>query len=380
MLLGAFLDGLVPPDYLKEELQKLPLTGYTLESESTTRQSIHATKVKVRLTGGDQPHRHLSDIFSLLTKSSLSEYVTSNAREVFQRLGEAEALVHNISVEKVHFHEVGAIDSIVDIVGVFICLEYLQVDPVYASRLPVSRGTVTAAHGTLPVPAPATLHLLQGYPVIYKDMEGELVTPTGAALVTHLSRGPLPESQPFKITAIGYGAGSKQFPLLPNVLRLWLAEPEESYTKDMLWEVVCGIDDMNPEWYPHLMEQLLKAGAADVSLIPNIMKKGRPGVEVITLCRAELLPVIRETLFSESTTIGLRYHPVYRDHLPRQVVEIDSPWGRLKVKQVIRAGKKFLLPEFEECRRLAKQQGKSLKEIYQAVQYFLENQTADTKT
>jgi len=234
MLLGAFLDGLVPPDYLKEELQKLPLARYTLESESTTRQSIHATKVTIRLAAGDQPHRHLSDIFSLLANSSLSEYVKSNARAVFQRLGEAEALVHNMPVEKVHFHEVGAVDSIIDIVGTLICLEYLQVEHIYASPLPISKGTVNAAHRTLPVPAPATMQLLQNYPVIYKDMAGEMVTPTGAVLVTQLSRGQLPEDQPFKITTVGYGAGSREFPLLPNVLRLWLAEFEDNYTKDAL--------------------------------------------------------------------------------------------------------------------------------------------------
>ncbi|RMF62062.1 MAG: nickel pincer cofactor biosynthesis protein LarC [Calditrichaeota bacterium] len=375
MFLGAFLDDLVPVEYLKEELKKLHLKGYKLHVENTTRHSIRACQVSVQITQEEKQHRHLSDIESVLSKSSLSKFVKTGAQEVFLRLGEAEARVHGIPLEKVHFHEVGAVDSIVDIVGSLICLEYLKVDKVYTSTLPLSRGIVVAAHGAMAIPAPATLRLLEDYPVHYVDVEGELVTPTGAALVTTFSDGLLPEHVPFSIEKVGYGAGSRDFPELPNVLRIWVGTLSDTVQKETVLEISVNIDDMNPEWHPYLMEKLLQGGALDVSLSQVLMKKGRPGVLLNILCAKEKLPAIRNILFTESSTIGFRYHPLQRECLPRTIKEIDSPWGKMKVKEVLYNGRKRILPEYEECKRISEERAKPLPEVYAQVQQYLLNFT-----
>ncbi len=370
MILGAFLDGLVPREHLETELRKLSLSEYRLELERTSRHHISAHKLTVQVQETHH-HRHLSDIVKLIEESDLAEAVKHHSLAIFRKLGEQEAKVHNIPVEKVHFHEVGAVDSIVDIVGACICVEYLKPEEIFTSPLPISRGTVSAAHGTLPVPAPATLGLMQGYPLVYRDVEGELVTPTGAALITHFSRGPLPENAPLTIDRIGYGAGSRDFAQIPNLLRIWQGEISGDFVRQTVLHIETNIDDMNPEWYPAVMEKLFQAGALDVSIYPNLMKKGRPGMLLTVLCDPALLPAVREILFRETTTLGFRYTYMHREHLPRTLRTVDSPWGKLSFKEVIRQDQVRRLPEFEECRRIARMQGKPLKDVYEEVIAFL---------
>ncbi len=367
MLLGAFLDSLVPLDYLENTLKKLKLKGYHLELQDVERHHIHAKKVDVVVKSHKHHHRTLADIEAIINKSQLSEFVKTHSIAVFRRLAEAEARVHQQPVEAVHFHEVGAVDAIVDIVGTTICIEYLNPDAIYSSPLPISDGTVTAAHGVLPVPAPATLNLLKDFPVHHVSVEGELVTPTGAALVTHFSQGRIPERLSFRIQSIGYGAGSKQFEAIPNYLRIWQGQLDVQSIKEIALQIETNIDDLNPEVYPYLAEQLYAAGAQDVSFYPTVMKKGRPGVLVVIIAQPPLLTSLKEILFRETTTIGLRFHYVFREKLEREIVTIETEWGAVRAKKVIIDGETRIYPEFEECKRIARISGKPLIEIQQSI-------------
>ncbi|NOX36674.1 MAG: nickel pincer cofactor biosynthesis protein LarC [Calditrichaeota bacterium] len=372
MLVGSLLDGLVPFSELEKALNKLPLDGYRLELREETRHHISGKRFIVHTdTRKEEPHRHLDDIRQLLVNSSLSEYVTTNAIQVFERLAQAEAQIHATTPDRVHFHEVGAVDSIVDIVSTFICLEYLQPQSVYHSPIPMSRGYVDAAHGKLPVPAPATLALLKNQTLHYLDVEAELVTPTGAALIAHISQGPLPTGRSFQIQQIGYGLGSRDLLELPNFLRVWLGEFQMASQTETALQIETNIDDLNPEVYPYLMERLFECGVQDVSFYPNIMKKGRPGVLVSIICDTALLPEVRDILFTETSTIGFRYFPVYREKLPREVLTLHSPWGNIQVKKVIINGRERLVPEFEECKRIARISKRPLWEVYQELTQFL---------
>ncbi|MFZ0391773.1 MAG: nickel pincer cofactor biosynthesis protein LarC, partial [Calditrichia bacterium] len=332
MLLAAFLDGLVPLSFLEEQLARLKFPGLQLLLEETSRHHIRARHLTVH--SEDRTSRSLSQIISLIEGAAFSDTVTRRSIDAFQRLGKHEAEIHRIPLEKVHFHEVGAVDSIVDIVGAFICVDYLHPNKILTSPLPVSRGFVTAAHGQLPLPAPATLALLQDYPVLYRDIEAELVTPTGALLVRALSDGLFKERDAFVIKKCGYGAGSKSFREFPNLCRVWMGESEEKHFTEKILQVETNIDDMNPEFFPHLQNRLFKAGALDVTLYPGIMKKGRPGNLVVILSDEQNLAAIRDILYRESSTIGLRYFPVQREKLPRELRTINSPWGEVQVKVV----------------------------------------------
>ncbi|MEJ2637169.1 MAG: nickel pincer cofactor biosynthesis protein LarC [Calditrichia bacterium] len=369
MLLGAFLDGLVPFDYLQSALAKLQLPDYQLELNETHRHHIAACKFSV--TSTDKTHRTLTDIAELIQASSLPQEVRSSSAKVFQKLARHEARIHQMPVEKVHFHEVGAVDSIIDIVGTFVCIDYLKPDIIYSSPLPVSRGFVKAAHGTLPMPAPATLSLLKNYPLIYRHMEAELVTPTGAVLIESISKGLFPEHQPFNISEIGYGAGSRNFSGIPNLLRIWLGDFPDGVWQDSVLQIETNIDDMNPELYPFLQQQLLEAGAMDVTFYQGIMKKGRPGTLISILADAAILKTIRSILYRQTSTIGFRYFPVYREKLPRELRIVDSPWGKVQIKVVVWEGIERRIPEFEECRRIAAETGRSLIEVYNEIQSFL---------
>ncbi len=378
MLLGAFLDSLVPQDYLETSLKKLKLKGFHLEVNDVERHHIHAKKVDVVVQGKRHHHRTLADIEKIITRSDLSDFVKTHSVAVFRRLAEAEAAVHHQPLEAVHFHEVGAVDAIVDIVGTTICMEYLRPDAVYSSPLPLSEGTVKAAHGILPVPAPATLNLLKDFPVHRVAVEGELVTPTGAALVTHFSQGRIPERLSFRIQSIGYGAGSKQFDTIPNYLRIWQGQLDVQSIKEIALQIETNIDDANPEIYPYLAEQLYAAGAQDVSFYPAIMKKGRPGVLVVIIAQPPLLTSLKEILFRETTTIGLRFHYIFREKLDREIVTVETEWGNVRAKKVTIDGETRIYPEFEECKRIARISGKPLLEIQQSIiQIFHQQQHPD---
>ncbi len=367
MLLGAFVDSLVPFQWLEEELKKLKLKHYRLSVTDVERHHIHAKKFDVLISDKHHAHRGLSDIESIIQKSKLSRFVKEHSIAIFKKLAEAEAAVHRQPVEHIHFHEVGAIDAIIDIVGSVLCIEYLQPDAIYSSPLPISEGTVTAAHGVLPVPAPATLNLLQNFPVHRVSVQGELVTPTGAAIVTHFSQGRIPERLSFRIESIGYGAGSNQFDEIPNYLRIWQGQLDVQSIKEVALQIETNIDDLNPEVYPYLAERLYAAGAQDVSFYPTIMKKGRPGVLVVIIAQPPLLTSLKEILFQETTTIGLRFHYIFREKLDREIITMETQWGNVKAKKVTIDGEVRIYPEFEECKRIARISGKPLIEIQQQI-------------
>jgi uncharacterized protein (TIGR00299 family) protein len=366
MTVAALLELGFPLDTLREGLAALPLSGYTLESSRVERQGIAGASFRVTLTEPDQPHRHYSGIAAMIERAPLKPRVKELAQRIFRRLAEAEASVHNVALERVHFHEVGAVDSIVDIVGTAIGLDYLGVEKVYASALPFGRGFVNTAHGRLPVPAPATAHLMQGIPLSGDIGEGERVTPTGAAIVAALAEGfgPPPAMRPERI---GYGAGEKDFPEVPNLLRLVLAQAdlEEPARHEEVLVLETHVDDMNPEIFGYLMEKLLAAGALDVAFSPLQMKKNRPATRLTVIARPQDLDQLSAIILAESSAIGLRYYPVRRVTLARSVERRDSSLGPVLVK-VLENGR--VSPEFDSCREIALSRGLPLIEVYRTVE------------
>ncbi len=365
MILGAILDAGLELEKLQEGLRALPIGGYTISASKVKKRGIAGTFVEVKVEE-PQEERRLSDIERMILDSSLPERVKTWSLKVFRRLAEAEAKVHNVPVEEVHFHEVGAVDAIVDVVGSILGLELLGVEEVYVSPLRLGYGMVKSAHGLLPVPAPATMELIKGVPVYGWDVEAELLTPTGAAILTTLacSFGSPP---PFKLEKVGYGAGFWDLPF-PNLLRLCIGERETfGYEEDYTTVLEANIDDMNPQWFDNLMERLLEAGALDVYLAPIQMKKGRPGVKLGVIVQGEKIEPVLDVIFSESTTIGVRAYQVRRWKLEREETPVLTPFGEVRVKVARRGGQILnIAPEYEDCRRLAKEKGVALKEVYQA--------------
>ena len=365
MTVAALLELGLPLEALREGLALLPLSGYTLESAPVLRHGIAGTSFKVQLSAADQPHRHYSGIAEMIEESPLKARVKELSGRIFRRLAEAEAKVHGVALERVHFHEVGAVDSIADIVGTAIGLDYLDVRKIYASGLPFGRGFVQTAHGRLPVPAPATALLMEGIPLTGDIGEGERVTPTGAAIIAALAEGfgPPPPMRPERF---GYGAGEKDFPELPNLLRLVLGESAAAGAEAQEVLVIeTQLDDMNPEIFGFLMERLLGAGALDVTFSALQMKKNRPGTLLSVLAEPGDLEKLSGIILSESTAIGLRYHPVRRITLSRRAEERATSLGPVRVK-LLENGR--VAPEFEECRRLALERGLPLIEVYRIVE------------
>ncbi len=366
MLLGALIDAGAPVDDLLLGLKTLPLSGWELEVKRVRKGAIAATSVSV-IVHENQPERHLSDIESVVIASRLPEKVKEQSLKVFQLLAEAEAKVHGISVNEVHFHEVGAVDSIVDIVGSVYALHLLGVQAVYASALPFTRGRVKTLHGDLPVPAPATMELLCGVPTYPLDIEAELVTPTGAALLKALANG-FGMPPPFTPRKVGYGAGKRDLPF-PNVLRVIVGDLPDNVAleRERLVVVETNLDDMTGEMAGYAMERLLAAGARDVWVIPAQMKKNRPAIVLSVLCDHEKLPTVLQILLRETTTLGVRVQEVERLCLPREIWEVTTPYGTVKVK-VAKLGDEIvnIAPEYEDCRRLALEQRVPLKEVMAA--------------
>jgi pyridinium-3,5-bisthiocarboxylic acid mononucleotide nickel chelatase len=359
MILGSLLDLGLSPDDLRGGLEKLNVQGFAVSARKVVKAGVSATKFDVE-TAEAHSHRHLSHIVKIIESSELAASVKAKAVAIFRRLAEAEARVHGTTVEKVHFHEVGAVDAIVDIVGACIGLELLGVKEVYCSPLNVGSGFVDCAHGTMPVPAPATAELLKGIPIYSNQVSGELVTPTGAAIVSTLAKdfGPMPS---FKIRGIGYGAGSKDFKNTANVLRALLGEfadanrPEAPVAgADRVAVLEASIDDMNPQICGHLLDRLLSSGALDVFTSPVQMKKNRPGLLLTVLAPMELADTLVSQIFEETTTIGIRYHETERRILDREVEVVECEFGNIKVK-VSRLNGKIInfAPEYEDCRRAA---------------------------
>jgi pyridinium-3,5-bisthiocarboxylic acid mononucleotide nickel chelatase len=369
MTIAALLDLGVPLETLKEGLGRIPLpcSAYSIGMESTERRGIRAASFRVHLEE-HQPHRHYTDISGMIEGSSLADGVKETAQKIFFRLAEAEARVHGVDIGHVHFHEVGGVDSIIDIVGTAICLDYLGVEEIHAAPLPFGSGFVETAHGRLPVPAPATAELMKGMPVHFGCGPGERVTPTGAAILAALANGfgPAPAMD---ISAIGYGAGSRDFDDMPNILRLFLGGNASVLQKDSIYVIETHIDDMNPEILGFLMERLLSHGALDVAFSPLQMKKNRPGVKLTVLCPPTGLDALARLVLIESTAAGVRYYPVERMMLGRAVEERETSLGKVRVKVFQADGKLVrIAPEYEECRRIAEHTGRPLIEVYQQIE------------
>jgi uncharacterized protein (TIGR00299 family) protein len=398
MFLGALIDLGVSDDALRAELAKLKLPGYTISTRRVVKQNISATKFdciektslprppltgKLRQTSHEHEdeheyehrheHRGYTEIAGMITGSGLSENVKRRALSVFKRLGEAEAKIHGVPLEQIHFHEVGAVDSIVDIVGACIALETLGVDEVQASPPRLGSGFVDTAHGRFPVPAPATLELLRGVPTQPSNEPVELVTPTGAALLVEFCTrfGPMPA---MSIEKIGYGAGSRDLEKTPNVLRAVLGEMSMSTRKsesmsqeaDTIAVVETNIDDMNPQLFGDVMERLLAAGALDVFMTSVQMKKNRPGTLLTVLCEQNDVDRMAELLLTHTTSFGVRIHEAQRRKLAREIVKVKTKFGEIEVK-IGRLGDKVVSrsPEFESCKQAAAKAGVAVKEVYE---------------
>ena len=362
MTVGALADAGAGEAMLLDALRSFE-TGASFRLEKTKRGGITATKFHVEIDhSGHHHHRHLSHILELIDKAQLPARAKKNASSVFQHLGEAEASAHGVEVEKVHFHEVGAADSIADIVGACLGFELLGIEGIYCSAINVGSGTVKTEHGVLPVPAPATAALLAGKPIYSRGPQKELTTPTGAAIASTLASefGALP---PMKISSIGHGAGGHEFPEQPNVLRVLVGETTQASEATSVTVIEANIDDSNPEVLGFAMDRLLEAGALDVSLSPLIMKKNRPGTLLRVIAKLEDRETLANLIFDETSTFGVRLYGAERRVLARKMVEVETPHGKVRVK-VSDAGR--FAPEYEDCRKLARATGTPLQEILTA--------------
>ena len=389
MTIGAFLDLGMPLQVLEEGLAPLALADVRLDVGHRVRSGIRATKFTVHGPGIDSPHTHehthghdhhhhraYRDIKALLEKAALTPRVRERAQAIFHALAVAEARIHAMPIDDVGFHEVGAIDAIVDIVGASIALEHFGVERVYTSPLPLGSGRTRSQHGVIPVPAPATVEILRGFPTRFEDGAAELVTPTGAAIVAALaSRGPAPTLSPI---ASGYGAGERELADRPNLLRIVLADetprselegplPGRGIDRDEVVVLEANVDDMNPELFAPAMDALFEAGARDVSLSPLTMKHGRPATLVRVIAPPDASEAIGHTLLRETSTIGVRYYPVSRMVLPREIRTVSTPYGAVSVKVVPSPdGSDRVTPEYSDCRRAAQEHGVPAFRVYEA--------------
>lgn len=387
MVLGAVVDAGVPVGEIQRVIETLGLSECRLESREVRKNGFRATQVVVH-TPAEHHHRHLHHILEMIRRADLTARQREWAEKVFTRLGEAEARVHGVPVEKVHFHEVGAADSIIDIVGSVFGLDLLGVEAVYASPIPTGGGSVRIAHGEVSVPAPATAELLRGVPIVPCDIPMELTTPTGAALITTLAEhfGPLPSME---IQKIGCGAGSRDIPSRANILRLFIGEAENPQKiaphvrVDRVWVVQTNFDDLSGEVLGYTLERLWELGVLDVFTTPVQMKKNRPGVQVTVLCPVETVPAVEEVLFRETTTLGVRFWPVERHVLERRPTAVDTPWGSIQGKvSVLPDGTVKFSPEFEACREIARRHGIPLRDVFEAAEkaFIQTNSVVDSRS
>jgi uncharacterized protein (TIGR00299 family) protein len=376
MLLGALIDLGVSESALRAELAKLSLHGYRIESRRVMKQNIAATKFDcVEEEHGHHHHHHhrgYTDIAAMIEQSALSDAVKRRAVSVFRRLGEAEAKIHGVPLEKIHFHEIGAVDSIVDIVGACVALELLGAERVVAAPPPLGAGFVETAHGKFPAPAPATLELMRGLPAGTLTEQGELVTPTGAALLAEFCASFSPTIPAMLVGKIGYGAGTRELAKTPNVLRAVLGEATAatataSAETDSVAVIEANIDDMNPQWFGDVMERLLVNGALDVFLTPVQMKKNRPGTLLTVLCEPGDADRFAELVLAHTTSFGVRIHEARRRILAREIVRMATRFGEIEVKIGRLNGKVVTRsPEYESCKRAASLANATVKEVYAA--------------
>jgi uncharacterized protein (TIGR00299 family) protein len=416
MILGALVDAGVPLDALRGALGSLAIDHGVISAERVLRSGISATKFRLlepvhgnppaepppvhahthcdgtththdsafapsatanrepaTPRAADSDHHTLADIEGYIGRSALSPAGKARAVSLFHRLAEAEAAIHDIPLDRIHLHEVGAIDSIVDIVGTVFAMEWLGADRIVSSPLNVGSGTVTCAHGEFPVPAPATVRLLKGAPIYSQGVAVELTTPTGALLITDYAQsfGPMPE---MRVSAVGYGAGERDFAGHPNVLRVVLGESDDAQSFERIVSMECEIDDMNPQLFGPLMDRLYAAGALDVYYAPVQMKKNRPGTLVTVIAPVDRRDALAGVLFTDTTTIGVRHQEMLRERLERKIVTVETPCGPIRFKVSAREGRTVnVSPEFEDCAKAAAERGLPIKEVQaQAIRAWME--------
>ncbi len=367
MALGALIDLGFPEEALRRALAGLPVGRYRLQVSRCRRGGLEGVLVEVEVEEAEQPHRRYADVRRMLSEAALPEGARGLALEIFRIIAEAEAKVHGVGIDEVAFHEVGAVDSIVDIVGVALGVDFLGIEGAYVSALPLGGGFVRSAHGLLPVPAPATVEILKGMRVRTDPVEEELVTPTGAAVAKALE---LPGEPPptLRLGKVGYGAGSRHLER-PNLLRIFLGERVEGYEEDEVEILACQVDDMQPELFPHVAERLLEGGAVDLYATPVQMKKGRQGLLLQVLADPADRAGLLEILFSETTTLGVRVSRTRRVKQGRRRGEVETRWGRVAVKFVEGLPGRTLevRPEYEACREIALREGVPLRKVYDEV-------------
>ena len=371
MILGAMVAAGVDPNALREQLSLLNVEGFKIDFETVDRSGLSATYARVE-TVHEHKHRHLSDIRRIIENSGVTPGAKDLALRIFTRLAEAEARVHNSAVENVHFHEVGALDAIVDVVGAAICFDLLKVERFVSSPLHVGSGMVKMAHGSFPVPPPAVTELLSGVPFYSGDIKGELLTPTGAAIITTVCQeyGPIPR---IKTDRTGYGAGTRQYENFPNVLRVLVGETEvDDATSERLWMIETNLDDASPQIVGHVMDRVFELGALDCYFTPVQMKKNRPGVLLSVLCGRSEKEAVMKLLFTETTTLGIRSYEVERRALRRGVVTVKTQYGPIDVKVAHLNGRVVNeMPEFEQCRQAAVAANVPLKVVEEAARVAL---------
>ena len=383
MTVGALLDAGLKIGTLEKELKKLGLTGYQLEVDKVVKKGISATQFKVRIKE-EGVERRFKDFLTIIEKSKLDEEIKKETKKIFFNIAQAESKIHRKDLDKIHFHEIGGLDSIIDITSAVIGIKTLGIEEIYSSALPVGKGFVKCAHGVIPVPAPATLELLKNIPTYSGGIESEMITPTGAGIIGTLAKS-FRERPLMKIERTGYGAGEKEF-TIPNLLRISIGEKilkdehsKDGYVSDEAVLLETNIDDMNPEFYDYIMERLFSQGALDAFLIPIQMKKNRPAHMLSIVVYEQNLKEILEVLFSESTTLGVRIREIKRLRLAQQNFIAETKYGKIKVKVGIFKGEiKNIAPEYEDCKKMAKQHQVPLKEVYEETKWSVQ-QIADKK-
>jgi len=364
MILGALIDAGLSPRLLREELKKLRLPSVHLKATRVLKGGLSATQVIVEGKGEKKSHRTLKEMLRIIDRSTLEPGIKEKSEEIFRRIASAEGEIHRRPMEDIHFHEIGGLDSVVDIVGAVWGVRRMGIDRIYVSRVNVGTGFVKCEHGTLPVPAPAALSLMKGVPIYSSGVEKELLTPTGAVLLSTLGSefGNLP---PMKVEQVGYGAGRSELPH-PNLLRVMIGTLEAAAGMERVMVIETNIDDMNPQFYDYVMEKLLALGVMDVFVTPILMKKNRPATLLTVICQVERLPSVTHFLLKETTTLGMRWHEEERVRADREILVVQTKHGAIRFKLARWEGSPInLSPEYEDCKRLATRKGVPLKDIFE---------------
>ena len=372
MIIGALLDSGLDFGFLKKELKKLNLDGYEITARKIVKNGIAATKFDVTEQGHHNHHeeRNISEINRIIDRSSLDDNIKKQSKKIFQKIAVAEAKIHKKPVDKIHFHEIGAIDTIIDVAGAAIGLKKLGIEKIYCSKLNVGTGFVEFSHGKFPVPAPATAEILRGVLVYHNNIAAELVTPTGAAIITHFSEK-FGEMPCIEVDGIGYGAGTKDLEQ-PNVLRIFIGKSDDN-NNEVINVIETNIDNMNPEAYPYVIDRLMENNALDAYLTNIIMKKGRPAIKLTVLCEMKDTEKLAKIIFDETTTLGIRIYAAQRKKLDRDTKIAKTKYGNVRVKiSKLNNEIKNVSPEYEDCAKIAKKYKISLKKIYEEVKHSIQ--------